>query len=149
MFKALKNIAKAAFGAGIEEVTKDLKRDTMEGAMAGAALVIFADGAAEEAEIKKLEQFVSTHPALKAHSTTALSYFRDLRQQFELDYLTGSDLAHKELSEIADQSDKVVVMRLAIMLAKADAEGMEDSEIEAIRAIGQTLGLDANRYLPK
>ncbi len=149
MWNALKNIGKAAFGAGIEEVTKDLKRDVMEAAMAGAALVIYADGSAEDAEIKKLEQFVSTHPALKGQAANALNYFRDLRTQFELDYDSGADLAHKELGDIKEAADKVVVMRLAIMLAKADAEGIEDTEVAAIKGIGQTLGVDANKYLPK
>jgi tellurite resistance protein TerB len=147
VWNALKKAASAAFGAGIEEVTKNATKETMEAAMAVAAIVVYADGEAEKEELDKLRKTIQIHPALKAHSQVALAFFENLQQQFEVDYDLGLDLAVKELKEVSTPEEKNAVMRIGVVIAKADGE-VEDSERVALTKVARILGLDIKEYLP-
>ena len=139
---------KAAVGDFETQVSRFTNKEFGEGCMAIAAAVMFADGSCDPEEKAKLAKFIQVNPVLKNFDRTALiSFFNGMVDQFDLDFEMGMDQALKEVSQVSDPDQKLTMLRLAVMVAKSDADGMEPAEEAVIRRFCNAMGVPASEVL--
>ena len=120
-------------------------KETAEAIVAVMTGVAFADGELEDAERRKLTAAFSADSTLAQFDQRVLAAkFDELSRQFSLDIDIGLDACLKELQDIArraKQEQRILVMRLGVMTAKADGE-IEPAERAFLNRCGEVLGVE-------
>lgn len=131
------------------EAKKFGDKQTAEAIVAVMTGVAHADGMLEDGERKKITQAFATHPVLKIYDTKVLNAkFSELSVQFGLDTDLGLDACLKEIQDVARKAssdNRVAIMRLGVMAAKADGE-IEPAESAFLVRAAEVLGVNARDF---
>lgn len=147
MFKMFGNFLKSA-KEGLDNIRSQVNnKEFMEAAMAGCALVAWADGEVSSAEKQKMSRFIEMSPMLQAFERSRLlDVFKKFDQQFEFDFGMGKDAAIKEIREVKEHEQRVLLVRLLVAIAGADGT-VEPAEKKILSEIIRELGLTPAAYL--
>lgn len=126
-------LLKGAFGDAQAAASRFNDRETAEAVVAAMVGVAYADGQMEDAEKEKIKKAFAVNPILKQFpQATLVSKFSELSGLCEFDAGDGQDACIKELRDVGvkegNYDKRKNILRMAIAVAKADAEGMEDAE---------------------
>jgi len=134
------------FGKAKAEAIKFDKRDMAEATVAGAILVMAADGEIEESEMTTLQGIISVHPAFQAFG----SEIHVMVDKFITIMKSGATLGKvMVMDEIRDcqnsEGEKIQIFAILVDVAKADGE-IEPSEKAVLKDIAKNLCIP-NNYL--
>lgn len=129
------------------QMAKIKNKDFAEAVMYGCAYIACADGEVEPAEKAKMARYIERSDLLAAFDRSWLiQVFNKAVEEFEFDPKMGADAALKEIGQVSDPEQKNLVMRVCVAIAGSDGQ-IEPQEVEALRQIARTLGLDPATYL--
>jgi tellurite resistance protein TerB len=123
-------------------------RDLLQGVIYGSFYVAAADGALEEAELKKIEALLQNNPKLQGFGAE-LSNTIDRAKN---DFLNGGPRilrqnAEKELSDLKHTpEDAITVLNVMLTVSEADGE-IEDAEMVVLEKAARLLGLNLKDHL--
>lgn len=122
-------------------------RDLMEGIVAGAVLVAYADGDCSSEELAKLQGIIESNDNLK-HFGSEIGVTID---KYSAMYESGKRLAKvklmKELEDLqAVEKQKEEAFIIAIEIADADGD-IDEGELAILKEIGKKLGLNPDTYI--
>jgi tellurite resistance protein TerB len=123
-------------------------RETAEALVAIMTGCAWADGEFEEGERVKLRQAFSAHPILSKFNVAQLTgKFDQLNKGFALDVDDGLENCLAELDDIvsAEEPKKRAVMRMGLMIAKADGE-VEPAEKAFLAKCARRLLLEPSEF---
>ncbi len=137
-------------GAGADLATKSIKagnKDLMEAMVCSAALMAFADGELEEAEVVKIQAILDGSKALEAFGVEVGQAFDKQCKVLEASYRMGRLTVMREIEDCkSNKEDAEMVLIMAIEVAFADGE-MEPAEEKELNAIAAKLGLRLTDYI--
>lgn len=139
IFDKIKSVGKM-FTDNLDDVVGKYVADTdfLEGAMAACAMIAASDEDGVEASEKaKTAAFLRTHPTMKHFGIgKATGLFSKFAGEFDFDYEMGCDSCLKEISEVrGDEAKRTVVARLALAIAKSDADFGAQEKVAARRIV--------------
>lgn len=124
-----------------EQLKKVANKEFAEACMAGAAMIAWADGQMEEAEKKKLAAYIERSPELSVFDRSHLiALFNRFSNEFEFDVDLGNAAAMKEIGQVRDPEQKLMLARVLMVIARADGE-VEPAEEARLRKVFDRLGL--------
>jgi tellurite resistance protein len=113
-----------------------------EAAMAMAAAIIWADGHLHATEQAKLEEFIATSPLLQPFTPDRLlNIFHHYSDMHRLHGHKGSEGVRNAVLRIHDEDQQVLLLKFALVLAKADAPVLHDDEERVIREFCHLLNI--------
>lgn len=123
------------------EVVKFDKRDMAEATVAGAVLVMFADGEVEAKEVGTLEAIISANPSFSAFG----SEIHVMVEKFMTIMNAGSTLGKvKVMKEIRDcqnnEDEKAEIFATLVDIAKSDGE-VKPAETAVLKEVAKELGV--------
>lgn len=146
MFEFMRKVFGAAGHAALDEIGKDASKAAVEGGLAAAVYVMFADGNADTSEKEKIRRLMETHPIFKKlDSTYRQQVYNGLVEAFETDYGIGREQALDALGRITEVHDKRTAVLIGCAVAKADGT-VGDDEKKVIDRICQKLGLNSAEF---
>lgn len=116
--------------------------DLLEGVMAAAAMVAAADGEVEQQERAKIGRFLETHELMRHFDRSkAITLFARYVQELTFDLDMGGDTCLSQIREVKGAEKRLLIVRLALAIAKADGE-LEPAEEVAVTKIVDALNLN-------
>lgn len=137
------------FKSKAEELAKEYakfnSRETAEAMVAVMLGVASADGEIEKSELEKIKLSFTVHPILKMFDQTVLMRkFTELGVQFQMSVDIGQQACLDELEDVVRKDipydQRVAILRLGVMTAKADGE-VEPAEREFLQVAADVLGV--------
>lgn len=129
-----------ALGGKLSALAAD--KNFLEGCMAGAAIVPMADGNASQAEKTKVAEFIRKHPSMQHFDKIkAVQLYNNYLGNFDLDIDIGTDECLREMGEVKGEEKQKLMVRVAIMIGKADGD-FGDNEKSAVRRMISHLGVN-------
>ena len=126
----------------IDYVGRLTNHDFSEAAMAMAAAIIWADGHLHEAEQVKLEHFIETSPLLQPFKPyRLLNTFHHYSEMYKLHGRQGTEGVAKAVLRIRDEDQQILLLKFALLLAKADDPVLHDDEERVIREFCHLLNI--------
>jgi len=111
-------------------------KNFLEGVMAGAAIMTMADGNATQNEKTKVADFIRKHPSMQHFDKIkAIQLYNNYLGNFDLDIDIGTDECLKEMSEVKGEEKRKLMVRVAIMVGKADGDYGEPEKAVTLRMI--------------
>ena len=129
------------------EVSRFRNAAFLEGVVAGAVFISFADGAATSEEKKKLCDYIKVSEDLKCFDADeVVAAFKKIADAFDFDMDIGKAEALKKVGRLRgkDEQDRLLV-RVAIVIAKSDGN-FDDNEKRAVREICAELGVPVEDF---
>lgn len=122
-------------------------QNALEAIVAASMLVAAADGEIEKKETDKLDKLLTNNDSLSAFKPSEIRKIIDRYSGIlEADFRVGKLKLLKEIGDISDNpdtSEEVFVNALAI--AESDGE-IEAKELDVLKEIGRTLGINLSNY---
>ena len=116
--------------------------DFSEAAMAIAASIIWADGNLHEVEQTKLEEFITASPLLQPFTPfRLLNTFQHYSEMYKLHGGKGTEGVRQAVLRIHDEDQQVLLLKFALVLAKADEPVLHDDEERVIREFCHLLNI--------
>ena len=116
--------------------------DFSEAAMAIAAAIVWSDGRLDEVEQAKLEEFITTSPLLQPFTPyRLLNTFQHYSEMYKLHGGKGTEGVRRAVLRIQDEDQQVLLLKFALVLAKADDPVLHDDEEQVIREFCQLLNI--------
>ncbi|MGR8933816.1 MAG: tellurite resistance TerB family protein [Gammaproteobacteria bacterium] len=125
------------------EALKFKNKEFLEAAMAGSALVAYADGTISSEEKQKMLRFIENNDALSVFSAgETIKKFQDFVTQLEFDKDIGEANAYKAIGKLkSNESAARLLVRMVISIAGSDGDFSEPEKAVA-RRIARELALD-------
>ena len=143
LFKGLKGAAKDISERSIKASNKDL----MEAAVGAVALIAYADGELEDAEVKTTKALLGTTKILEPFGAEIDKEFDRLCTRLEAGYRMGRLEVLREIEDVKGNKEEAeTVLVLAIEIAYADGE-LEPEEEKELNKIAEILGLRLSDYV--
>jgi tellurite resistance protein TerB len=140
MFAAFRKKLTDGLDAAVGKYAAD--GDLLEGAMAACAMIAASDGQIEAQEKAKTADFIRRHEAMRHFDTAkAAALFTRYAGEFDFDFEMGADTCLKQIGEVRGDEKRVLVMRVALAIAKSDGE-FEPAEKTTAGRICDVLGLN-------
>ena len=125
-----------------EYVGRLQNHDFSEAAMAIAAAIVWSDGRLDEVEQAKLEEFITTSPLLQPFTPyRLLNTFQHYSEMYKLHGGKGTEGVRRAVLRIQDEDQQVLLLKIALVLAKADDPVLHDDEEQVIREFCQLLNI--------
>jgi tellurite resistance protein len=116
--------------------------DFSEAAMAMAAAIIWADGHLHEIEQAKLEEYITTAPLLQPFTPyRLLNTFHHYSEMHKLQGGKGTEGVRQAVLRIQDEDQQVLLLKFALLLAKADDPVLHNDEERVIREFCHLLNI--------
>ncbi len=130
-----------------DEVKRFKNRNFMEAAVAGCAMVAFADGIVKPEEKAKMAGFIQRNDALKIFDISeVIKSFDKYVKGFEFDMIIGKGEALKTVGKIKKNSDEArLLVRVCCAIGAADGD-FDSSEKGVVREICNELGLIPSEF---
>jgi len=129
-----------ALGGQLSKMSAD--KNFLEGVMAGAAIMTMADGSASAAEKLNVSEFIRKHPSMEHFDKIkAVQLYNNYLGNFDLDIDIGADDCLREMAEVKGEDKRKLMVRVAIMVGKADKD-FGDAEKAAARRMISFLNLN-------
>lgn len=121
-------------------------KEYMEAVAAGCALVAYADGEVEAAEVEQMKAHIAVDPSMSAFNPAEVeAVFNRICNQIAVNKLLGRQQALKELREVSTAEQREGVMIALVGIAGSDGE-IEPAERTVLREVAQILGVRASDY---
>ncbi len=148
MFKDLLKRGGEKFAELKTDALKFKSKKFLSAAMAGSALVSFADGSIDQAEKDKMRVFIENNKALSIYSRVdVLEAFNEYLSSLEVDLDMGEAKAMDAIAKIKGKEDEArLVLRMVVSIGKSDGD-FDAKEQAMVVKIARELGLDANDFL--
>lgn len=129
------------------EVSRFRNATFLEGVVAGAVIISFADGAATSEEKKKLCDYIKVSEDLKCFDTDeVVAAFKKIADAFDFDMGIGKAEALKKIGKLRGKDEQArLLVRVAIVIAKSDGN-FDDSEKRAVREICAELNVPVEDF---
>jgi tellurite resistance protein len=115
--------------------------DFSEAAMAIAAAIVWSDGRLDEVEQTKLEEFITTSPLLQPFTPfRLLNTFQHYSEMYKHGG-KGTEGVRRAVLRIQDEDQQVLLLKFALVLAKADDPVLHDDEEQVIREFCRLLNI--------
>ena len=116
--------------------------DFSEAAMAIAAAIVWSDGRLDEVEQAKLEEFITTSPLLQPFTPfRLLNTFQHYSEMYKLHGGKGTEGVRQAVLRIQDEDQQILLLKFALVLAKADETVLHDDEERVIREFCHLLNI--------
>lgn len=129
------------------EVKKLENRDQMEGIIGGSLLIVFADGEAEDAELKKLDGLVRSNKSLEHFGVELTDTINRFTQRLQSGYRVARNDILREIEQCKgnrQESEDILLNMIEIAFADGECEPQEQKELETV---AERLGLRLSDYV--
>lgn len=141
-FDTLKGLGKSLQ----DEVKKFSNQTFLEGVLAGAALVAYADGNVSSDEKQKLIRFVQTNDALSVfESDKVIKTFTKFIERMDFDTVIGTGECLKTISKLKGKDEARLMIRVCCAIGAADGN-FDDDEKAIVRKICNELSIDPKEF---
>ena len=129
-----------------DEVKKFSNQTFLEGVLAGAALVAYADGNVSKEEKQKLIRFIQTNETLEVFDTdTVIKTFTKFVDRMDFDTMIGEGECLKVISKLRGKDEARLMVRVCCAIGAADGT-FDDQEKDMVRKICTELGISASEF---
>lgn len=129
-----------------DEVKKFSNQTFLEGVLAGAALVAYADGNVSSDEKQKLIRFVQTNDALSVfESDKVIKTFTKFIERMDFDTVIGTGECLKTISKLKGKDEARLMIRVCCAIGAADGN-FDDDEKAIVRKICNELSIDPKEF---
>ena len=129
------------------EVKKLENRDLMEAVIGGCLLIVFADGEAEDAELKKLDGLVRSNKSLEHFGVELTDTINRFTQRLQSGYRVARNDILREIEQSKgnrQESEDILLNMIEIAFADGECEPQEQKELETV---AERLGLRLSDYV--
>ncbi len=141
-FDTLKGLGKSLQ----DEVKKFSNQTFLEGVLAGAALVAYADGNVSKEEKQKLVRFVQTNETLSVFdSDDVINTFTKFIERMDFDHTIGTGECLKTISKLKGKAEARLMIRVCCAIGAADGN-FDDDEKNVVRKICAELSIDPKEF---
>lgn len=129
------------------EVKKLENRDLMEAVIGGCLLIVFADGEAEDAELKKLDGLVRSNKSLEHFGVELTDTINRFTQRLQAGYRVARNDILREIEQCngnRQEAEDILLNMIEIAFADGECEPQEQKELETV---AERLGLRLSDYV--
>ena len=129
------------------EVKKLENRDLMEAVIGGCLLIVFADGEAEDTELKKLDGLVRSNKSLEHFGVELTDTINRFTQRLQAGYRVARNDIMREIEQCKgnrQEAEDILLNMIEIAFADGECEPQEQKELETV---AERLGLRLSDYV--
>ena len=129
------------------EFKKLENRDLMEAIIGGSLLIVFADGEAEDSELKKLNGLVRSNKSLEHFGVELTDTINRFTQRLQSGYRVARNDILREIEQCKgnrQESEDILLNMIEIAFADGECEPQEQKELETV---SERLGLRLSDYV--